>query len=388
MHLIKLNASVSIICVLMALFLSLPIPSSSSFSCTVASGASGSFSTNSPASPLSSVSLTSPLSPFSPVPGSQASPTKQLGPEVSTGHTQPGTNPNSKLSTNPFSDCRANPEVHRRLSPKPRPKSCIVPHFQTNPKPRYRPKSCREPDASQYAEHVSEYGCETHEHTFPQSSLVLQNLRETLGRLDPVMEETDQNVNSTVDQSIHLNPAKVRAEEQVSGLQRQCQDCKYTNQHSDKGQTHSHLQKICWLTSDCCLEELRVGLRKDVYPDCHPSHFSVGYSNRLKDLSSKRRFSMPESKIVLLQDSYETGVLSLHYSPDSNAPSFPCIRSVGHETQHQHQLASQCHDKAGARPLTYPNNQGELDFDPVICAITQSDSPSKHSSTVFMQTHL
>ncbi|KAE8297840.1 Pleckstrin-like proteiny domain-containing family A member 6 [Larimichthys crocea] len=45
------------------------------------SGTSGSFSTNSPASPLSSVSLTSPLSPFSPVPGSQASPTKQLGPE-------------------------------------------------------------------------------------------------------------------------------------------------------------------------------------------------------------------------------------------------------------------------------------------------------------------
>ncbi|XP_072239103.1 pleckstrin homology domain-containing family A member 6 isoform X2 [Leuresthes tenuis] len=49
----------------------------------VASGASGSFSTNSPASPLSSVSLTSPLSPFSPVPGCQASPTKQLGPEES-----------------------------------------------------------------------------------------------------------------------------------------------------------------------------------------------------------------------------------------------------------------------------------------------------------------
>uniref|UniRef100_G3PCT8 PH domain-containing protein n=1 Tax=Gasterosteus aculeatus aculeatus TaxID=481459 RepID=G3PCT8_GASAC len=49
----------------------------------VASGASGSFSTNSPASPLSSVSFTSPLSPFSPVPGSQVSPTKQLGPEES-----------------------------------------------------------------------------------------------------------------------------------------------------------------------------------------------------------------------------------------------------------------------------------------------------------------
>lgn len=50
---------------------------------TVASGASGSFSTNSPASPLSSVSLTSPLSPFSPVSGSQVSPTKQTGSEVS-----------------------------------------------------------------------------------------------------------------------------------------------------------------------------------------------------------------------------------------------------------------------------------------------------------------
>ncbi|XP_076605599.1 pleckstrin homology domain-containing family A member 6 isoform X4 [Chaetodon auriga] len=49
----------------------------------VTSGTSGSFSTNSPASPLSSISLTSPLSPFSPVLGSQASPTKQLGPEES-----------------------------------------------------------------------------------------------------------------------------------------------------------------------------------------------------------------------------------------------------------------------------------------------------------------
>uniref|UniRef100_A0A7N6A755 PH domain-containing protein n=1 Tax=Anabas testudineus TaxID=64144 RepID=A0A7N6A755_ANATE len=81
----------------------------------VASGASGSFSTNSPASPLSSISLTSPLSPFSPLPGSQASPNKQLGPEVSTGHTQPVTNPNPKLNTNPFLGSKANPEVHRRL---------------------------------------------------------------------------------------------------------------------------------------------------------------------------------------------------------------------------------------------------------------------------------
>ncbi|XP_067097738.1 pleckstrin homology domain-containing family A member 6 [Osmerus mordax] len=54
----------------------------------VASGVSGSFSTSSPASPLSSISLTSPLSPFSPVPGSQASPSKQLGPEHKFGHRQ------------------------------------------------------------------------------------------------------------------------------------------------------------------------------------------------------------------------------------------------------------------------------------------------------------
>ncbi|KAM9523038.1 pleckstrin homology domain-containing family A member 6-like isoform 1-T1 [Salvelinus alpinus] len=53
-----------------------------------ASGTSGSFSTNSPASPMSSVSLTSPLSPFSPVPGSQASPSKQLAPEHKYGYRQ------------------------------------------------------------------------------------------------------------------------------------------------------------------------------------------------------------------------------------------------------------------------------------------------------------
>ncbi|XP_064858803.1 pleckstrin homology domain-containing family A member 6-like isoform X3 [Oncorhynchus nerka] len=54
----------------------------------VASGASGSFSTNSPDSPMSSISLTSPLSPFSPVPCSQASPSKQLGPEHKYGYRQ------------------------------------------------------------------------------------------------------------------------------------------------------------------------------------------------------------------------------------------------------------------------------------------------------------
>uniref|UniRef100_A0A4W5PP42 Pleckstrin homology domain containing A6 n=1 Tax=Hucho hucho TaxID=62062 RepID=A0A4W5PP42_9TELE len=77
----------------------------------VASGASGSFSTNSPASPLSSVSLTSPLSPFSPVPGSQASPTKQLGPEQKYGYRQdvsPGERTNSNEAQEMDQDRQAN----------------------------------------------------------------------------------------------------------------------------------------------------------------------------------------------------------------------------------------------------------------------------------------
>ncbi|XP_038869044.1 pleckstrin homology domain-containing family A member 6 isoform X6 [Salvelinus namaycush] len=77
----------------------------------VASGASGSFSTNSPASPLSSVSLTSPLSPFSPVPGSQVSPTKQLGPEQKYGYRQdvsPGERTNSNEAQELDQDRQAN----------------------------------------------------------------------------------------------------------------------------------------------------------------------------------------------------------------------------------------------------------------------------------------
>ncbi|KAA8593210.1 hypothetical protein FQN60_009326 [Etheostoma spectabile] len=129
----------------------------------VASGASGSFSTNSPASPLSSVSLTSPLSPFSPVPGSQASPTKQLGPEVSTGHIQLATNPNPKPGTSPFSDSRTNPEF----------------------------------------------------------SLAFPNPGESLSRLDPVIEETDPNFNCRINANFDqpMNPAKARAAEQINFLQ-------------------------------------------------------------------------------------------------------------------------------------------------------------------------
>lgn len=366
-------------------------PTSLSFSCTVASGASGSFSTNSPASPLSSVSLTSPLSPFSPVPGSQASPTKQLGPEVSTGHTQPGTNPNPKLGTYPCSDSRTNPEVRKRSSPKPRPKSCIVPHFKSDPKLRCRPKSYTEPDTSLHAENINNYGCETHQHTFPQLSLAFQNLKESLGRLDPVIEEPDQNINcrtnSNFDQPI--NPAKARAGEEISFLQ-VCQDSKYTNQHSDTIQTRSDLQEVNWLTSNVCSQKVKIGLRKDVYPDSHPYHFSAGYHDGLRSLSPNRRFTMPESQILLLQDSYRTDVLSLRYSPDLSTPSVLCFRSASPETQHYHHLASwpSCHAGEGARPLTYPKYHGGFGIAPVICAVTHSDSPSSHPGKVFMQTHL
>ncbi|KAL0978109.1 hypothetical protein UPYG_G00166000 [Umbra pygmaea] len=75
------------------------------------SGPSGSFSTNSPASPLSSISLTSPLSPFSPVPGSQASPTKHLGPEHKFSYRQdvpPGERTNNNESQEPDLDQHVN----------------------------------------------------------------------------------------------------------------------------------------------------------------------------------------------------------------------------------------------------------------------------------------
>lgn len=357
--------------------------SNDSFSCTVASGASGSFSTNSPASPLSSVSLTSPLSPFSPVPGSQGSPTKQLGPEVSTGHTQLGANPDPKPFTSLCSESRTNPEVHRLSSPKPRPKSCVVPHFKCDPKPRSRPNSYREPDTSLHAESIKYYSFETHKHTFPQPSLNFQNLRESLCGLDPVIEETDQNNCRTISNSDqHVNPAKSSAEEQISFLHVQCQDFKYTNQHSDTVQTHSHLQEVSLLNSSICSQEVNIGLRKDVYPDSHPSHFSSEDHDGFRNLPSNRRFSMPESQILFLQDTYQTNMLSLpdHYTP--------CI-GASPETQH-HQLAlrSSFRVSAGTRPLTCPNNQGELSTDSLVYAITQSNSPSKHSDKVFMQTHL
>lgn len=279
--------------------------------------------------------------------------------------------------------------MHKKSSPKPRPKSCIVSHFKTDPKLRCRPKSYTEPDTSLHAENINYYCCETPEHTFPQLSLAFQDLRRSFGRLDPVIEETDQNINcrtnSNFDQPI--NPARARPGDQISFFQVQSQDS-HTNQYSDKN--HSDLQEVSWLTSNVCSQEVKIGLRKDVYPDSHPYYFSARYHDGLRNLSSNRCYSMPESQILLLQDSYWSDVLSLRYRPDLYGPSVRCFRSASPETLHHHQLTSLplCHSRAGARPLTYPNNQGGLGIAPVICAVTQSDSPSNHSGKVYIQTHL
>lgn len=122
-----------------------------------------------------------------------------------------------------------------------------------------------------------------------------------------------------------------------------------------------------------------------MYPYSHPYHFS---NDVFRHLSSKRCFSIPKSQILLLQNSYQRDVLSSFYSPDLNTPSVPCFRSASSEINDHCQLASlsSCHVGEGAMPLTYPNNQGGLGFTPVICAVTQSDSPSNNQ--VFMQTHL
>lgn len=269
--------------------------------------------------------------------------------------------------------------MRKKSSTKPRPNSCIVPHFKSDPKPRCRPTSYREPDTCLHAENMNYCGCESHKHTFPQLSVILQNLEESLGRLDPVIEETDQHfhcrTNSSFDQP--LNAAKAWSGENI---QEKWQD----NQHSDTVQTVSALQKVGWLTSNVCSQEVKIGLRKDVYPESSWGHGSAGGSG---DLPSNKRFSIPESQILLLQDSYRTDVLSLCYNPDLITSSVPCLKSAGHDTPVHRQLVSQSSCQA-ARPLTYPNNQSRLHIDPVACTLTQSESPSSHSSKVFMQTHL
>lgn len=258
-----------------------------------------------------------------------------------------------------------------------------MPHFKTDPKPRYRPKSYREPDTNLHAEHKSDGGCETHEQTFSQYSLAFQNIRETLGRLDPVIEETDQSINCRTNSAFDelINPTKTIGEEQFSLVQEQCQDSKYACQNSV--QSHSDLQNVCWLTSNGSIQEVRIGLRKDVYPDSHPSHHSIAYQNGFRNIFSNRRFSMPESQ---MQDWYQTGDLSLHYGTGFYDPSISCISSRSIETQQQHHPNSQplCPAGAGATTHIYPSNQEVVCLDSVIGV----DLASSHPGKVFMQTHL
>lgn len=341
----------------------------------MASGASGSFSTNSPASPLSSVSLTSPLSPYSPVPGSQVSPSKQLGPEVSTGRTQQGVNP----FPTPVSHCRT------RSSPRPRPKSCVIPHFNSEAGPKSRPKSYRESDKSPNAEHRSKNSCETRECAFPRSALVLQSPNESLTRLGTVIEETDPSVKCRMNSHISkfLNPSEPR---DVDFLQAQCRDSP-SGPHSNLAQARMQLQDFGWLASSMCSQEVKVGQRKDVFPDSvHASPLLVGYPNDQRNLLPNRHFSMPESQILLFQDIFQTNVLTSCHGPDLPLSYF---RGDHPESSHHHQLFhSTCNAQIEAKILPLPHRQTEHHTDPMICWVPQSDSHTQPSDKVFMQTHL
>lgn len=308
----------------------------------MASGASGSFSTNSPASPLSSVSLASPLSPFSPVPGCQASPTKQLGPEVSTGHTQPGVPTSPKPGPGPSSEPRASPEVCRRSSFRPRPKSCLVP----------RPRNHWEPDLTPHAEFMSYYyyGCKTSEGPSSPSTLPVQTLRESRGRSDlvvPVVEETDRGLIRRLS-SNHQNPDpdRTRAGEQTSFPNGACRD-RYISHSSESAQTCSDFANI-----------------------------SADYQDRHGKLSSSRRWSLPEPQILLLQDSFRTDVLSFRCSQGLYDASVP-------EIQHHSPLVSQSfrHFGADTRPLMYPISQGQLGTEP------GPSFPRNRSAKGFVQTN-
>lgn len=140
-------------------------------------------------------------------------------------------------------------------------------------------------------------------------------------------------------------------------------------------------------TSNVCSQKVQVGFRKEIFPDFHPYNF---FNGGLRNLYSNRRVYMPESEILILQDSYQTDFSSLCYCPDRNTSSPPCFRCPSPETKHHYQLASltSCHGGDSARTLTYPNNQGELGIAPVFCALAQSDLSCNHSGKVFMQTHL
>lgn len=244
-----------------------------------------------------------------------------------------------------------------------------------------------EPDTTQRSEHINYYSYETHKPTFLQPILAFHNLKESLGRLDTVVEEIDQNIScktsSKSDQ--YINADKTTAREIIISFNEQSQDPTYTDQHLDSFLTCSDMNKVSWLTNGYG-KEVRIGLRKDVYPDSHPARFSGFYDSHRKE-TSNRRFSVPESQILFHQDSYKTDVLSLGCSTDMYTLSVPCVKSP--ETEHPHQLASQsvCYAGTEAGVFTSSCNQREYGIDLVIPITKQSDSVSNHSGKVLMQTH-
>lgn len=263
----------------------------------------------------------------------------------------------------------------RRSTPKPRPKSCIVPHFKTDPKLRFRPTSYREPDTSQHAENMNDYSREIQEYNCPQPHSAFHIPKESLGRLDTVIEEADQTINGR-------NSSYIKAAgggEQLGILQVHRRGSELTNQQPDTVQTHLQLQEVGWLTSNICSQEVKIGLRKDVFPDSVQPSYSEGTG----DVGSNRGFSTPECQILHVQD-YQTTALASRHSPDLYTPSDPCGRPASPENHHW--VASPLyHAGTFDRALSH---RGILNIDPALCVVTRSDSPGKHSGKVFLQTHL
>jgi len=268
------------------------------FSLTAASGVSCSFSTTSPASPMSSVSLTSPLSPFSPVQASQPSPTKHLGPEVSTGgttHLTPTTSPHVDTS----------PDTCRWPSPKPRPKSSFTPQLRPSPRPlRSRPKSYRECDPTLYNDHQIYSTFETpveiaitHQPKLTLTSQEFQQaLREHLQRFEPLLEEIDQSpmCRSEPVSNLNVHPVKASSGELPRFLQE-------LSQYSSGYKTCVDYQSYSRQTDPDTVSP-DSSQRKYMYPDSRtPTCLVSHHCNDLSYLASKRRFSAPESQLGLYQ---------------------------------------------------------------------------------------
>lgn len=167
------------------------------------------------------------------------------------------------------------------------------------------------------------------------------SLRESAGRLEPVVEEIDKLLSPDVAPDLGLDT--IRTGESISPVHLSCPE---VTEYSD-------FQEVDWLTSADCCRKVQFGMREDVFV---PADHLVGYGHL--------------SQTMLLQKSHGTDV-SLRYSPDL-----------------QPQAAQSYGPSRGShRPLTYPNNQGQLSVDPLICVLTQPNLPNHFSGRVFMQTH-